>query len=77
MWNFVVLDSTIWVADNSFPVNKSLSCIAAYLQLISRLIRSGQDLKRKMHKIEKINPRETLFKLHVILKALPFRPLEE
>lgn len=57
----MVLDCTVWVADNSFPVNKSLSYIAVYLQFINRLIRSGQDLKRKINKIEKINPRKPLY----------------
>lgn len=37
MWNFVLLGCTIWVADNSFPVNNSLSCIAVYLQLINKI----------------------------------------
>lgn len=43
-----MLECTISVADNSFPGNKSLSSIAVYLQLTNRLIRSGQDLKRKI-----------------------------
>lgn len=64
--------------DNSFPVNKSPSCTAVYRQLINRIIRSGQDLKRKISKIGKINPRKkSLSELHVILKVLPFRKIAE